>query len=174
MQQAQIKEELQKCMEIVGKKQEYIFVCIGVDKMTGDCFGPIVGTKLKDKLKNKNIMNISVYGDLENNITLKNIEEYKRKLEKRHKNACMIVIDAALSKKENIGKIYVTNKPTVLGKGLSREHVQIGDISIQAVVGKDYKIAKYNFQILQNISLNFIIKLAEQLTQEIIEYIKFQ
>ena len=168
-----IKEELQKCMERVAKKQEYIFICIGVDKITGDCFGPIVGTKLKEKLKNKNIMNISVYGDLENNITLSNIEEYKRKLEKRHKDACMIVIDAALSKKENIENIYITNKPTVLGKGLCKEHMQIGDISIKAVVGKDYKIAKYNFQILQYISLDFILILAEQLTEEIIEYIEF-
>ena len=90
-----------------------------------------------------------------------------------HKKACIIVIDAALSKKENIGEIYISKKATMLGKGLHKNQVQIGDISIKAVVGKDYKIPKYNFQILQNVSLNFVMQLADNLVEEIMEYIQY-
>ena len=26
---------------------KFIFLCIGTDRMTGDCFGPLVGSKIK-------------------------------------------------------------------------------------------------------------------------------
>lgn len=168
-----LSRKLNECILQVGKQTEYVFLCIGIDKITGDCFGPIVGSKLKRKLSGKNIVNVNVYGDLENNITLKNIEQYKIKIENMHKKACIIVIDAALSKKENIGEIYISKKATMLGKGLHKNQVQIGDISIKAVVGKDYKIPKYNFQILQNVSLNFVMQLADNLVEEIMEYIQY-
>ena len=31
---------------------DYIFLCVGSDKITGDSFGPIVGEKLKKLFKN--------------------------------------------------------------------------------------------------------------------------
>ena len=53
---------------------ELVFICIGTDRMTGDCFGPIVGSKLKELLENYNIFNINIYGSLEENICYTNIE----------------------------------------------------------------------------------------------------
>ncbi len=147
------------------------FLCIGTDKITGDCFGPLVGTKLTQYLKEYNIFNINVYGTLERPINYENFGKELLKIEKE--NSCLIVIDAALSKKENIGKIYVSNEKTVLGKVLNKNKFEIGDISIKAVVGKDLKIAKYNFISLQNISLNFIMNLADAVTNGICEVIKY-
>ena len=51
---------------------ELVFICIGTDRMTGDCFGPIVGSKLKELLENYNIFNINIYGSLEENICYTN------------------------------------------------------------------------------------------------------
>ena len=147
-----------------------VFLCVGTDKMTGDCFGPIVGTKLIQYLKEYNITNIDVYGTLQNPINHENLDSKIGEILSR--NSYIIVIDAALSKKENIGNIYVTMEKTILGNVLNKNKFKIGDISIKAVVGKDFKIPKYNFISLQNVSLNFVIELADIVINEIFNTIK--
>ena len=64
---------------------EIIFLCIGTDKMTGDCFGPLVGTKLLKKLEPYNTFHIHIYGNLENTISYENIEQYQKQIENMHK-----------------------------------------------------------------------------------------
>lgn len=157
--------------KIILKKSriEATFLCVGTDRMTGDSFGPLVGSKLIDLLQEYNFSNINIYGTLEKNL---NYESINRVINNINSEAIIIVIDAALSKKENIGKIFVSNKKTILGKGLDKNKIEIGDISIKSVVAKDYKIPKYNFKALQNISLNGVITLANIVAEGICEVIK--
>lgn len=152
---------------------EIVFLCIGTDRLIGDSFGPLVGSKLENLLKNYNIFNINIYGTLKQNICYTNILEYIENIKIKHPKACIVVIDAALSKEENIGKVYVENKETVLAKGLYKKKIEVGDISIKAVVGKNYKLSKYNFITLQNISLSKIISLSETVAEGIYEVIKY-
>ncbi len=157
------------------KKNNYkqiALLCIGTDKMTGDCFGPLVGTKLMQLLEDYNIYNVNIYGSLEKNINYTNILEVLKKVKDENKNSCIVVIDAALSSKENIGKIIITNKNVSLGEGLKKDKVEIGNIGVKAVVGKDCKMPKYNFKILQNISLNVVMTLADVVANGIFESIK--
>ena len=148
---------------------EIAFLCVGTDRITGDCFGPLVGTKLTNLLEKDNFSNINVYGNLQNNINYTNIDKVVKKI---NDNTCIVVIDSALSKKENIGKIIVSNKKTILGKGLNKNKIEIGDISVKCVVAKDYKIPNYNFKVLQNISLNAVMSLANIVSEGIYEIIK--
>ena len=60
----------------------------------------------------------------------------------------IIAIDAALSKEENIGKIFVISDSLKLGRGLGKNIAQIGDVSIKGVVKKKEKSKKKNMQIL--------------------------
>lgn len=152
---------------------EMIFLCIGSDKIIGDCFGPLVGTKLLKKLEPYNTFNIQVYGNLERTISYENIEQYQKKISENPYDTCIIVIDAALSKKENIGNIYVSKEKTILGKGLHKNKIAIGDISIKAVVGKDFKVPSYNFTMLQNVSLNLVMHLADTVADSIFEVIEY-
>jgi len=152
---------------------EIVFLCIGTDRIIGDCLGPLVGTMLEEKLEKYNIFNFTIYGTLQKNICYTNIQEIIEILPKKHKNACIIVIDAALSNKENIGKIFINKEKMVLGKSLNKSKVEIGDISIKAVVGKNYKLSKYNFTSMQNISLNAVIRLASLIADGIYEVIKY-
>ena len=149
--------------------KELAFLCAGTDRVIGDCFGPLVGSKLLELLEKENISNVNVLGSLERNINYNNIENI---IEKVNNKTGLIVIDAALSKKENIGKIFVTNKSTVLGKGLNKNKIDIGDISIKSVVAKDYRIPGYNFKSLQNTSLNEIMKLSNIVAEGIYDVIK--
>lgn len=157
----------------IKKYIELVFLCIGTDRMTGDSFGPLVGTKLQELLKEHNIFNISIYGTLNENVSYTNVKEIVKVIREKHKNACIIVIDSALSKEENIGKIFVQKGKMSLGKGLCKNKIEVGDISIKAVVGKSYKLSKYNFLSLQNISLNIIINLSEIVAEGIISVIKY-
>lgn len=152
---------------------EIVFLCIGTDRIIGDSLGPLVGTILKDKLEKYNIFNITIYGNLKENICYTNIKEILKRINKEHKNACIIVIDAALSNENNIGKIFVNREKMILGKGLNKVKVEVGDISIKAVVGKNYKLSNYNFSSLQNISLNVVLRLAHLIAESIYEVIKY-
>lgn len=174
------KEEFISDLEKLLYKEKYtknyldlVFLCIGTDRMTGDCFGPLVGSKIKEKIENNNIFNVNIYGSLEDNISFANIEETLNKIYKKHPKAYIIVIDAALSKKENIGKIFVSEGKLTLGKGLNKNKIQVGNANIKAVVGKDYKLSNYNFMALQNISLNSVMKLADIVSEGIIDVIKY-
>ena len=40
------------------------------------------------------------------------------------------------------GKIIVEKEKLILGKGLNKNKIEVGDISIKAVVGKNYKLSK--------------------------------
>lgn len=168
--------DLEKILYKEKCKKSYldlVFLCIGTDRMTGDCFGPLVGTKIKEKIENNNIFNINIYGSLEENVSYTNIDETLNKIKKKHPNSYIIAIDAALSKKENIGKIFVNEGKLTLARGLNKNKIQVGNANIKAVVGKDYKLSNYNFIALQNISLNSVIKLADIVSEGIIDVIKY-
>ena len=152
---------------------QIVFLCIGTDRLIGDSFGPLVGSKLEKLLETYNIFNINIYGTLEENICYTNVEKCLSKIKKEHPDACIIVIDAALSKEINIGKIFVQRQKTVLAKSLNKAKVEVGDISIKAVVGKNYKLSKYNFFSLQNISLSEVINLSNIVADGIYEVIKY-
>lgn len=152
---------------------EIVFLCIGTDRLIGDSFGPLVGSKLEKLLESYNIFNIDIYGTLDENVCYTNVEKCLLKIKNEHPNACITVIDAALSKKINIGKIFVNRQKTILAKGLNKSKVEVGDISIKAVVGKNYNLSKYNFLSLQNISLNDIINLSNIVAEGIYEVIRY-
>ncbi len=152
---------------------DYIFLCVGSDKVTGDAFGPLVGEKLSTLLKNF-YNNIYVFGTLENTICGTNLEKKLQHIYNNYKNPCIIAIDSALSNKDDIGKIVVTNSKMNLGKGLGKKPILAGNISIKGIVAKDYKIPKYNFSSLQNTSLNLVMKLANTTAEGIYSVVKYR
>lgn len=152
---------------------DYIFLCVGSDKITGDSFGPIVGSNLEKSFKNF-YNNIKVVGTLENPISGINLENAVKKIYNTYERPCIIAVDAALSKKEDIGKIVVSNSKMRFGKGTNKKIMQIGDISIKGVVAKDCKIPKYNFNELQTTSLNIVLKLANITSDGIYNVIKYR
>lgn len=51
--------------------QDIVLICIGTDRSTGDCLGPLVGTFLKRAL----VKHLHIYGTLENPVHAKNLSE---------------------------------------------------------------------------------------------------
>ena len=152
---------------------DYIFLCVGSDKIIGDAYGPLVGDKLQKLLKNS-YNNIQILGTLDKPISGTNLNKEVEKIYSKYKNPCIIAIDAALSKKENIGKIIVTDSKMKFGKSTNKKMIEVGDVSIKAVVAKDYKNDRYNFKELQNTSLNIVLELANITSKGIYNVIKYK
>lgn len=130
-----------------------IFLCIGTDRVTGDSFGPLVGYKLKYLFREEE--NIKVIGNLDNIVCAHNIVNIINDINNTYKEYFLIAIDAALSNKNKIGKIVVSNSGMNVGSGLNRRNIYVGDMSIKGIVSKDLRNPKYNFKLLQNTRLRF-------------------
>ena len=134
-----------------------IFLCIGTNRVIGDCFGPLVGSKLKHFFSQEE--NIEVIGDIENIVSLKNVYSIINQIQEQE--AFVIAIDAALSCNNKIGTIIVNQNKMNIGSGINKRNLYIGDISIKGIVAKDFKNPKHNFNTLQNMPLSVIIDMAE-------------
>lgn len=134
-----------------------IFLCIGTNRVIGDCFGPLVGSKLKHFFSQEE--KIEVIGDIENIVSIKNVYSIINQIQKQE--AFVIAIDAALSCNNKIGTIIVNQNKMNIGSGINKRNLYIGDISIKGIVAKDFKNSKHNFNALQNMPLSIIIDMAE-------------
>lgn len=150
---------------------DLVFLCIGTDRMTGDCFGPLVGNRIKEAIVNDNI-NCTVYGDLENPLIYSDVDKSLKEISEKCKNPCIIAIDAALSKESNIGKILVRKGGLRFGEAINKGRREVGNISIKAIIGRNYKRAHKNMELLQNTSLNFVMNLVDIVSEGILEIIE--
>lgn len=137
---------------------DLVFLCIGTDRITGDSFGPLVGYNLKELYKEE--LKVHIFGDLERPVSSNNIERIIRRIDERYSNPYVIAIDSAVSRRDNIGKIVVSERALNLGSSLDKKDIKIGDISIKGVVSEDLKDPKENFNLLQNTSLNLVLNMA--------------
>lgn len=135
-----------------------VFLCIGTNRVIGDCFGPLVGYKLKELFRKEK--NIQIIGDIENVVSFQNIQKIISTI--KQEDSFIIAIDAALSSNINkIGTISVSQNKINVGSSINNKNLYIGDISIKGIVAKDLKNAKYNFKTLQNIPLNIIMNMSD-------------
>lgn len=171
-QKMQFKQILkQRLIEDFQKKlySNLIFLCIGTDRITGDCFGPLVGQQLEDKWKKNN--RIKVYGTLENPILYTNVQQYVENIKNKCKNPYWILIDAGLSTSIDIGKVEVKENGIYLGSSIGKKNIYLGNTSIIGITGKKQKSLEENFQVLQCTSLYSVMQMAEMTSNGIMEVI---
>lgn len=143
-----------------------VFLCIGTNRVIGDCFGPLVGYKLKKFFREEK--NIEIIGDIDNILCFQNIYDIIKKIPR---DSFVIAIDAALSNKVDIGKILVSKGKMSIGRGLNKKSICIGDLSIKGIVCKDLKKPQYNFRLLQNTSLGLVMNMADCVSEGIYDVI---
>ena len=160
---SKILREKTKGLEI----SKLIFLCIGTDRVTGDSFGPLIGYKLKYLFNSEK--NIEVLGSLDNIICRHNILKILEDIKNTYE--VPFLIDAAISNKNNIGKIIVSKNSMNIGSSLNKRNIYVGDISIKGIVSRNLNNPKYNFKLLQNTSLNLIMNMADLVVQGICDVI---
>lgn len=135
------------------KHDALVIVNIGTDRATGDCLAPMVGQKMKDIKLN----NVYIYGNLDNPVHAKNLDENLNDIHNKFTNPFIIAIDACLGKIENIGKITIRNESINPGAGVDKELTPVGDMSIVGIVNVG---GFMEIMILQNTRLSLVNKLA--------------
>ncbi len=149
-------EVFSNCFNLCYKdnKGPIIVLCIGTDRSTGDCLGPLVGHKLS-AMKSDN--NFIIYGTLDNPVHAKNLRETLKKIQRQYADAFIVAIDASLGSMERIGHITVAKGPLRPGAGVKKTLPFVGDMHISGVVNFG---GFMEYFILQNTRLNLVMKMA--------------
>jgi putative sporulation protein YyaC len=134
---------------------EIVLICIGSDRATGDCLGPMVGHRMSKHLKN-----FSVYGTLEKPVHAKNLSAALEFVDTYHKDALVIAIDASLGKADHIGYITLGEGSLSPGVGVDKKLPDVGDLFITGIVNLTaFKGAGHI--LLQTTRLNTVMQLTD-------------
>ena len=133
-----------------------VILCIGTDRATGDCLGPLVGDYLQ-----KTLPDIAVYGTLESPVHALNLEETIHSIHQSYESPFIIAIDASLGTREHIGYATLSHTPLIPGKGVNKKLPAIGDVSITGIVN----ISGQSSHLLQSTRLHIVMQLADYIAQ---------
>lgn len=146
---------------LIEKRVQYntdiVFLCIGSDRATGDCLGPIIGYKLSKQI---NQPGFHVYGTLENPVHAKNLKDTVTMIYQKHSDAFIIAIDASLGKSDHIGYITLGQGPLKPGAGVNKDLPEVGDVFITGIVNFSGLL---DHMLLQTTRLNVVMAMADQI-----------
>lgn len=134
--------------------KKVLFACIGTDRATGDCLGPLVGTNLKR-------LGYTVLGTLDEPLHARNLIQNLQKASTNYNPEIILAIDACLGKREEIGKITLSNSPLKPGLGVLKDLPPVGNVSIMGIVNM---AGFLELQVLQCTRLHTVMKLASDIT----------
>lgn len=140
------------------KSREIVLICIGSDRATGDCLGPIVGQKLRLQERSYKKKGFHVYGTLEKPVHAKNLETSIEFIQIYHPGALIVAIDASLGVADHVGYITLGEGSLCPGVGVDKNLPPVGDIFITGIVN----LSGFGSQmLLQTTHLNLVMQLAD-------------
>ncbi|WP_018754117.1 spore protease YyaC [Paenibacillus sanguinis] len=134
--------------------QDIVIICIGTDRSTGDCLGPLVGTALSKY----NSPYFHLYGTLEEPVHAMNLKETLEYIQHSYNNPYIISIDACLGQSASIGSIQVVQGPLRPGAGVNKQLPPVGDIHLTGIVNVG---GFMEYFVLQNTRLSLVMRLSE-------------
>lgn len=144
---------------LVDEREAPVVLCVGSDKITGDCLGPLIGHLLTVRHR----VPAFVYGTMRAPVTAKNVEQASAFIRRAHPNAPVLAVDAALSSPSDIGLIRLRSVGLKPGSAFERGLPCVGDYSITAVVNSGGR----NNERLFSTALGRVIPLAEAIAEGI-------
>lgn len=145
-----------------------VFLCIGSDRATGDCFGPIVGSKLLQTFTNtpSHLAVPAIYGTLQKPVHAVNLSAVIKQIYTTLPNAYIIAIDASLGIRRHIGYVTFGAGPLLPGIGVQKKLPGIGNSAITGIVN----LAGQNSHVtLQTTQLSTVVELALFVSEAITE-----
>lgn len=140
------------------KNQPLVLICVGSDRATGDCLGPIVG----QSLVNSSVY--FVYGTLQAPIHAKNLHTTIKYVHEFHKDPFIIAIDSCLGFREHIGYVTLSTLPLTPGQGVCKTLPSFGNLSITGIVDI---FSESDPETIQTTRLNTVVNLASFITNGI-------
>lgn len=137
--------------------QDWVILCIGTDRSTGDCLGPLVGTQLQAQGYS------NVLGTLREPCDAVWLE---RMPELQAAGKQVLAIDACLGRPESVGCYLVANAPLIPAQAVGGKRQQYGTHSIAVVVNAN---GPHPYKQLQTTSLYQVMQLADRLSAAIMQ-----
>lgn len=157
-----ISHTLKQCiLDHQEKWSELVFLCIGTDRVTGDCLGPFVG----QKLSSCSTPDFTVYGTLFQPVHALNLTAMYSFIRKRHPEALIVAIDASLGQKKHLGYVTIANGSLHPGAAVHKNLPPVGHITITGIVNTASVLRHFA---LQTTRLSTVIILADQIAQGIL------
>ena len=166
---------LNKCiLQYPGRWSELVFLCIGSDRVTGDCLGPYIGHQLLEHL-NTDTHGVYVYGTLKSPVHALNLSRISRQIKILHPEGLVIAVDASLGQKKHLGYVTIADGALYPGAGVQKDLPPVGDIHITGIVNTAGIMEQLTLQTtrLSTVvydSLSTVISLADTITQGIVNY----
>ncbi|MNE01151.1 hypothetical protein D3C76_46800 [compost metagenome] len=149
----------------VAPGQDIVVVCIGTDRSTGDCLGPLVGTALSKYGPE----HFHLYGTLEEPVHAMNLKDTLLHINQVFHNPYIIGIDACLGQTSSVGSIQVVQGPLRPGAGVNKELPPVGNIHVTGIVNVG---GFMEYFVLQNTRLSLVMRLSEIISSSIYSAIK--
>jgi putative sporulation protein YyaC len=133
-----------------------VVLCIGTDRIIGDCLGPLTGTMLEKATGGR----MPVYGTLHRTVHALNLCEKAAEIKKKHPGRLILAVDASLGSYNQIGEVLVRQGQICPGSGVSKDLPPVGDVSITGIVGCE---SSQPYLDLQTARLSTVSAMAEQI-----------
>ncbi|MCL6592447.1 MAG: spore protease YyaC [Alicyclobacillus sp.] len=133
--------------------RELVIVCVGTDRSTGDSFGPIVGSKLRE------VTDATVYGTLDEPVHAVNLAATLSEIRQRHgEQPFILAVDACLGKFDHVGQIILEQGPLRPGAGVKKALPAFGDFTLTGVVNV---CGFMEYFVLQNTRLGVVMRMTD-------------
>lgn len=146
---------------------DLIFLCIGSDRITGDCLGPLIG----NQLTRANVHPYTVYGTLDDPVHALNLADVVNDIQYTHPQSLIIAIDASLGSTTHQGCICVGEGAILPGAGVSKNLPAVGNLFITGIVNQT-GISPH--LLLSSTRLSDVMRMADSISSGILDscYIK--
>lgn len=135
------------------KVQPKIVVCIGTDRSTGDCLGPLIGTKMAET----NHTGLEVFGTLDEPVHAGNLTDYLHKIRANWHSPFIIAIDACLGRMDSVGIVNIGTGALRPGAGVNKDLPPVGNLHITGIVNVG---GFMEYFVLQNTRLSTVMRMA--------------
>ncbi len=132
------------------QKRPRILLSIGTDRLTGDSLGPLVGSRMANRLP--------CYGTLDEPVHAVNLAEKIREIGQKYQNPLIIAVDACLGQIGTVGTVSIEQEALIPGTGVHKNLPPAGEIAISGVVNVGGFL---EYLVLQNTRLCLVMQLAE-------------
>lgn len=158
----QIARALTLCMhKSAAIHHPILILCIGSDRVTGDCLGPLTG----QLLISRPIPNVTVYGTLNAPVHACNLEETLTEIQRVQPKPYIIAVDAALGSKKHLGYASISDGALYPGAAVHKNLPPVGDLHITGIVNL---LQSPEYLSLQNTRLSNVLSLSDNIARGIL------
>lgn len=157
-----LKELFERIKQAGGTRDGLLFLCIGTDRSSGDAFGPLTGTLLREAGFD------CVVGTLDRPCDADTWAERTAAMERLRAdgNKLVVALDACLGTALTTGMFTVSEGPIEAGRSLKLGLQPVGAYSIAAIVNEN---RANPYTVLQTTPLNRVLQMARQVVRAAVE-----